>query len=239
MPSFETSEVAVVQLWSLVFKTYNNAHRRGSWLCSFWESGKYIILFHFLPKARKCFTFCGSIWGDGSPGPMAISVCQGGISEKLKKEINLQNTGLVYVMQSRGSSHMMDSESILDMYNSLYQPAFKLRRQKLGLSHSTPGFLVCDGFTGAHSKSSGFSERRDRFAESSNVVLPPELPGGWSAKGQPADQVFALYKANVRLAMDVALGFGGTYFRNSGYESLPLAATGHSSNFELVFPQLP
>ena len=126
---------------------------------------------------------------------------------------------------NHGPSHMMHSESIIELYENLYKPAFKIKRNKLGLGLDSKGLLMTDGFTGAHSGSDHL-ERRMRFSESENVELPLEQCGGWSAKGQPADQVFSHFKERTRLALDIALGFGKTYFDRAPYESLPLGPTG-------------
>ena len=186
----------------------------------------YIYIHRNASKARKCFTFCASVWGDGTAGPVAFSMPSGGISGALRVEINDKYPGEVYIIVNNGPTHMMNSESILELYERLYSPAFKVKRHQLGLTHAHTGMLVCDGFTGAHSSSEGWDERRLRFSEAENIVLPPNMPGGWSAKGQPADQIFSHYKSRVRDAMDVVLGFGSTFFDRSKYHELPIGPTG-------------
>ncbi len=46
-------------------------------------------------QARKPFTFCGSCWSDGSAGPVAISIPQGGISSHMLSELNTAYKGRV------------------------------------------------------------------------------------------------------------------------------------------------
>ena len=193
----------------------------------------YIYIYLNASKARKCFTFCASVWGDGTAGPVAFSMPSGGISGSLRADINHKYPGQVYIIMNNGPSHMMNSESILELYEKLYTPAFKLKRHHLGLSHESKGMLLCDGFTGAHSSSEGWDERRLRFGEAENIILPPNMPGGWSAKGQPADQIFSHYKSRVRDAMDIALGFGSTFFDRCKYQELPIGPTGPRSGLLL------
>ena len=154
-------------------------------------------------KARQCFTFCASTWADGSAGPAAISTPAGAIPASLRKELNDAYPGEIFVLLNNNSgTHMMNSESALEMFEGLYSSAFKLKRNQLKLPADALGCLVCDGFTGSHSDSQGYLERRHRWAAANHVLLPQEQPGGWSARGQPCDQVFAHYKERVRLAMD-------------------------------------
>lgn len=125
-----------------------------------------------------------------------------------------------------GSTHFFNSELILSMYNELYTPAFRAKRILLGLPPTAKGHLVCDGFTGSFKSSGGASERRELWATSNSVILPIELPGGWSGKGQPCDALFGFYKNKVRISMDQHIGCGLTYFSAPPFESLPLGPTG-------------
>ena len=75
----------------------------------------------------------------------------------------------------------------------------------------------------------GFLEKRQRFAATANCVLPLAQPGGWSAKGQPCDQVFGHYKARTKQRMDQLLGFNESYFKRQGFEDLPLGSSGSLS----------
>lgn len=178
-------------------------------------------------KARKCFTVCASIWGDGKPGPIAISAPSGVIPSKLRDEVNSKHTGQVYILNGANSStHFFSSESILEMYSDLYSAAFRQKRADLQLPPTAQALLLCDGFTGAHSNSSGFSERRLLWSQVNHVTLPVSMPGGWSAKGQPCDALFGFYKARVKVAMDISLGYGRSYFHSEHYESLPIGPTG-------------
>ena len=55
--------------------------------------------------------------------------------------------------------------------------AFQLRRAELGLGEQTPGMLICDGFTGNFSCSSGEDARRAQWASENRVLLPQRPPG--------------------------------------------------------------
>lgn len=62
------------------------------------------------------------------------------------------------------------TETILEMYENLYAHAFRLKRAQLKMEDRR-GLLLCDGFTGAHRGTGGHIERRDRFAESTNLQI--------------------------------------------------------------------
>ena len=123
-------------------------------------------------------------------------------------------------------THMFNAESVIDLYENLYSDAFKLKRHQCNLDIQHRGLLVCDAFTGSHSESNGHDARRLRWSEACNVELPHAQPGGWSAKGQPCDQIFCHFKERVRERTDIMTGFGQTYFDRKRYEELSLAPTG-------------
>ena len=75
---------------------------------------------------------------------------------------------------------MMTGESVLELYENLFTPAFKLQRHARGLTLKDRGLLICDAFTGFHSGSAGLDVRRMRWSEETNVRLPEAQPGGWS-----------------------------------------------------------
>ena len=177
-------------------------------------------------QARKPFTFCGSIWGDGTHGPVLLSFAEGGISQNLASRINQTHKGQVYVIINKSCSHMMTGESLADMYDSLFTDAFKIKRSQLGVGPSHKGLLMCDAFTGGHAVCNGLDERRTRWASANGILLPRQMPGGWSAKGQPCDQIFGFFKQRVQVRMDVQMGFGPTFFHSQSYERLPVGPTG-------------
>ena len=178
-------------------------------------------------KARRCFTVCASIWGDGKPGPIAISASAGVIPAKLRDEVNSKYPGRVYVLNGANcGSHFFTSESVMEMYGELYSAAFRQKRAELQLPPTTQALLLCDGFTGAHSGTGGFVERRLLWSQTNHITLPAAMPGGWSAKGQPCDALFGFYKSRVKIAMDISLGYGKSYFHAEHYESLPIGPTG-------------
>ena len=142
------------------------------------------------------------------------------------KKINSEQRGRVRVLVTSSATHMMNAELMVELFEELYTPALKLRRAALGLGSEVPCLLMADSFTGTHSFSCGHQQRRERWADTMNVILPLQVPGGWSAKGQPCDQVFSHFKYRVRLVMDCKLGFGTSYFSRSKYEKLALGATG-------------
>lgn len=124
---------------------------------------------------------------------------------------------------------MMCAETIIQLYNELFVWAFKLQRPKYNLPHEAKGMILCDAFTGSHAESGGAEQRRLRFASVANVRLPSEQPGGWSAAGQPCDQVFNHFKQRCRKATDDHLGLTESFFNRPKYETLQLGPTGFST----------
>ena len=184
----------------------------------------------FTLKARKPFTFCASTWGDGTPGPVAFSVPYQGMPGQLMTDLNARFKGKALFLMSGTDSHMMNAETVLQLYQELYSDGFKSQRLRHGLTHQHRGLLLCDGFTGSHAESAGLAQRRQRWADACNVELPAPQPGGWSAKGQPCDQCFSHYKLRVKRKMDQKLNLHASYFQRSGYEELQVGSTGLSAN---------
>ena len=77
-------------------------------LPSLWN-GRAVFTRH--PQARKPFTFCGSTWADGTPGPVAFCLPHGGIPGKLLKELNDEYRGTALFIMSPTDSHMMSAET--------------------------------------------------------------------------------------------------------------------------------
>ena len=134
--------------------------------------------------------------------------------------------GVAYWIQSATDSHFMTAETVVELYENLYAPAFKLQRHAHGLQLANRGMLICDGFTGCHADTSGVDDRRRRWADQNNVHLPEPQPGGWSSKGQPCDKLFGIYKARVKVAMDRSIGFGTDFWNRPKYHELPLSTSG-------------
>ena len=91
-------------------------------------------------------------------------------------------------MISKSESHMYNAESTLELFESLYETAFRDKRRKIGEHvRKCPGMLVSDAFTGNSAWRSGERERRKMWLDACNIHQASPPPGGWSAHGQPCD----------------------------------------------------
>ena len=72
--------------------------------------------------------------------------------------------------------------------------------------------LVADAFTGNSSSQGGLMLRREKWAQVMNVLLPALQPGGWSAHGQPQDQLHGFYKNLNDASLHSMLGFDRNLF---------------------------
>ena len=187
---------------------------------------------------RTSLTFVSSTWSDGSPGPVAFNVKHGILLEKDIKKINRSQLGLVYIMVSNTESHFMNADTTLELFRELYGPAFHARRRFLELDDTAPGLLLADAFTGNHASLKGEQERRALLKEEFNIIPPITLPGGWSAKGQPCDQIHDKFRRILDGKLDAVLGLDGSILSRRLYEELPIGCTGtikryHPSNFSM------
>ena len=153
---------------------------------------------------------------------------EGFLSDKFVNKMNKdpKNIGKVYIIVSQTESHMMTSDTTIELWRNLYGPAFVARRIQLGLPPDAKGLLIVDAFSGNHSFLGGEDGRRKLFAEEFSIVLPLKMPGGWSAKGQPCDQVHAVYRRILGQVLDDMLGFGGNLLDRPLYEELQLTSLG-------------
>ena len=71
--------------------------------------------------------------------------------------------------------------------------------------------LMCDGFSGNFAESAGERQRREQWQTENNVGEPDRQPGGWSAKGQAADNINNHFKRMSDTYTDVLVGTTMTY----------------------------
>ena len=124
----------------------------------------------------------------------------------------------------------MTAETVADLYENLYGPAFKLQRRAHGPQHSDKGWQMPCRFK--------WSKRAPSLLASQvNVHLPESQPGGWSSKGQPGDKLFGVYKQRVKVAVeDRSIGFGTDFLGSCKTSRTSPSATGaprqtiHASN---------
>ena len=158
-------------------------------------------------NARRAMTCCTSVWGDGSGGPLGITVPEGMLTAKFIAQMNRERQGKVYIMTSGSNTHFMNAETTVELLEKLFIPAFKRQRQKHNLAHAVPGILQCDAFSGNFADSSGEHLRRSLLFDEMNVLPPDRQPGGWSAKGQAADKINGHFKRRSDAYTNAVLGF--------------------------------
>ena len=65
-------------------------------------------------RNRMAYTVVTSIWGDGTPGPIAIHFSQdAGITHAVMQELNTQFRGRMWVCSSNSDTHFMNAESTI------------------------------------------------------------------------------------------------------------------------------
>ena len=177
---------------------------------------------------RGALTSVTSTWSDGTRGPLGFCVKEGFLPQKYIEKVNQspQNIGRVYICVIQTDSHMMTSETTLELWRNLYGPAMVQRRLLLNLPPGAKGLLIVDAFSGNHSFLGGEEQRRKLFAEEFHCVLPLKMAGGWSAKGQPCDQVHSVFRRAMDDVLDNHLGFGNNLLDRPLYEELQLSAAG-------------
>ena len=144
-------------------------------------------------------------WSDGSRGPIGISVPEAMLSSEMISELNKKFMNRAFVLSSEGKSHFMTADTWTSMLKGMMTNAFANQRKKLRLKPNVPGLLLCDGWTGFHSWRTGLDTSRAAWAKANHVVQADTQAGGWSACGQPCDQLHHLLRARFDL-VDAAEG---------------------------------
>ena len=177
-------------------------------------------------KCRQGMTVCTSIWGDGTPGSLALNAPEGTIPESTRKKLNKIYVGKVYLMLSNSNTHFLTADTMIELWTELFAPAVKLQRIKYGLAHSVKGLLTCDGFTGTFATKQGEHLRRNQILEEMNMLEPSEERGGWSAKGQPCDKVHAVFRRRCDSHGGLALGYRHNLRNRKPYADLDIGVNG-------------
>ncbi|CAL1164996.1 unnamed protein product [Cladocopium goreaui] len=181
---------------------------------------------HAVRGARKSVTALTSSWADGSRGPICFCLPEGAIPAASMREWNAKHVGASYIISTETSSHFMHSNSLLEIYDQCYSVAFHLQRKKLGLSDSDRGAVICDAWTGSFSRSRGEETRRNIFYESHNVEPPLRPVGGWSAHGQPVDQLHGVFRSRIRHLDLLQLDMGRDLRKRPEYHEMPIRSSG-------------
>ena len=71
-----------------------------------------------------------SSWSDGSRGPICFCIPEGALPAKAIREWNKQHIGLSYIVCSGTSSHFMQSDTLLEIFDQCYSAGIALQRAK-------------------------------------------------------------------------------------------------------------
>ena len=126
----------------------------------------------------------------------AVSVPQGALPANTIAKWNKDMQGVAYWIQSPTDSPFMTAETVVELYENLYAPAFKLQRHAHNLQLANRGMLICDGFTGCHADTSGVDDRRRRWADQNRTtfICPKRSLAAGAARGNPATSYSAFTK---------------------------------------------
>jgi hypothetical protein len=147
-----------------------------------------------MAKARQSITMMTSSWSDGTAGPCGFCVPDGLIKQSVLDKFCTENIGRAFAFYSEGKTHFMNAATLLLLMNRLYTDAFQIQREKHRLPGTARGMLLADAWTGNQAQENGAGAERLAWSLQNNVKLPPLVPGGWSAWGQPVDQLHHLLR---------------------------------------------
>ncbi|CAK8993087.1 unnamed protein product [Durusdinium trenchii] len=133
----------------------------------------------------------------------------------------------------------MTGETFIILLHGLISPALALQRIKLGLPHDKKALLLCDAWSGFHTFKGGLDAIRAAWSEQAHCVLPiycvclrarfalsTHEAGGFSANGQPIDQVHHLLRARLELVDADDIACESDLHRRPRYDALPIAPSG-------------
>ncbi|CAJ1437547.1 unnamed protein product [Effrenium voratum] len=135
------------------------------------------------------------------------------------RAFNSEHVGTAMVMTSGGSTHFMCADTLLQVMEQLYSPALQLQRAKYNLSLDDPAAqaaLLCDAWTGSFATQRGEALRRPRL-----------MPGGWSAHGQPVDQLHGTLRRQIRKLDLCSVGMTADLRARKAFQEMDLRSSGH------------
>lgn len=154
-------------------------------------------------------------------------------------DFNTKNRGHALLFCSERKTHFMNGETWLLLLQHLYTDSYAIQRMRHGLGKEHEGLLLVDGWTGYFSTSSGLDVARTAWAENVNVRLPDQQVGGWSASGQPVDQLHHIFRARLDLCDCSDAGFHPDLRSRPSFDSMPIKASGQPAHPKLDVKTLP
>ena len=178
--------------------------------------------------ARKSITVVTSSWGDMTPGPLAIHIPQGLVKPSIVRDFNAKHRGVAFAAFSESSSHFMTSQTFNELLVGIYGDAFSKQRKKYQLDGTIRGMFLADAWTGFHATSGGEDLQRKSFTMQYNVEMPIKMPGGWSANGQPVDQLHHVFRRKMAQVDADYLGYKSDLRKRKSYENLEVLGNGQA-----------
>ena len=179
-----------------------------------------------MTNARKSITAITSTWSDGSPGPLGLCLPTGVMSQDDIAAFNQQFYSRALLICSESRSHFMTSDTYLILLKELVSTAFEQQRVKHNIPADSPGLLLCDGWSGFHSFKTGHDLIRENWSKMHNVVLADRQCGGWSANGQPCDQIHHMLRSRLDLVDAEAIECGPNLKARPRYDKMAIRPNG-------------
>lgn len=200
---------------------FSTALRRGQK-----QHGAKIARTDNMTNCRKSITCITSTWSDGSGGPIGLCLPTNVLDQEAINAFNEKYYGRAFLLCSESTSHFMTSDTYLILMKELISTAFEQQRVKHNVSRDTPGLLLCDGWSGFHSYKSGHDLVRSKFASMHNITLADRQCGGWSANGQPCDQIHHMLRSRLDLVDAAAVECGPNLKARPRYDTMAIRPNG-------------
>lgn len=203
------------------------------------QHGHKIARTDAFPTARLSITAVTSSWSDGSAGPLGLCVPQGMVKQDVMDSFNAAHRGHAFMFSSLHKGHFMNGATFITLMKGMLSDAFALQRQRYQLASSVKGLILCDAWTGFHCHRSGLDCSREAWAEANSVVLPDKQVGGWSANGQPVDQLHHLLRYRMDLVDCSDVGWSADLRQRPVFDAMPVRPNGQPARPKALNANLP
>lgn len=126
----------------------------------------------YIPEHRRSVTVVTSTFSSGEPGPLGICIADSFLKQDVIDEFNAKYRGRCLLFRSQSTSHFMTGETFVLLLHQLVGPALMLQRERLKVAPDTQAPLLCDAWTGFHSRLSGLDSARAGWSQQWRCHLP-------------------------------------------------------------------
>ncbi|CAL1147608.1 unnamed protein product [Cladocopium goreaui] len=162
------------------------------------------------------------------------------VIQQQMEDFNRRHHGLCFIFRSNSTSHFMNAEAFLTLLHGLITPGLAVHRRRLGLPPTAKALLLVDAWTGFHAFKHGEDCARSAWAVQACCELPKQQAcfttnerrifhmdaGGFSANGQPIDQVHHLLRSQLEVLDAEDVGYGMDLRLRPGYDQLAINPNG-------------